>query len=272
MDRGVRQSPSKPLDAPSRQRRPSGEAAKDTLVDDELVSCFMWASGEPGKEANRQTSNGSKRTLGAPAGEYGDGHASASAPGTPLQHSDEPLDRGAADYVTQLEAKVSTGSCLSHGSSPGAMPPAYIPCLHLHLLLHRRQCSTSDAHHAAAAPLRRRCHYHPSPPPPPPPPPSAPPPFTRHPPLPHPPPFHLHRPGADAERPALFPPGPHGHGRRRGGRHDRGESRVAAAAPAAAASAPAAHGHSRRDQRRWTQAGRMRPLARCGHQAAQALR
>ena len=119
MDRPTRQSPGKPpLDAPACQRRPSGEAAESALVDDELVSCFMWASGEPGKEVNRQTSNGGKRGLGAPAGEYDGGRAAA---GTSLQPPGGGggggggccggcCDASDPEYVKQLEAKVSAAS------------------------------------------------------------------------------------------------------------------------------------------------------------------
>ena len=63
--------------APTRQRRATRES---TLVDDDLVSCFMWASGEPGKEATRQASDGGERSLGAPADEYEGGHAAAGTP------------------------------------------------------------------------------------------------------------------------------------------------------------------------------------------------
>ena len=133
MDQPNRQSPGKPpLDAPARQRHPSGEAAESALVDDELVSCFMWASGEPGKEVNRQASNGGKRSLGAPAGEYEGGRAAA---GTSLPPPGGGSGGGGClggccdasdpEYVKQLEAKVSAGS--RDGVTDGAIAPSPPP-------------------------------------------------------------------------------------------------------------------------------------------------
>ena len=147
------QSPGQPpRAAPARQRRATRES---TLVDDDLVSCFMWASGEPGKEANRQASDGGERSLGAPADEYEGGHAAA---GTSLQPPDagscggggggSGCDASDPEYVKQLEAKVGT-------SSRDGITSRH----HLHRHRHR--------HHAPPPPSTTLTLHHPPPPPPP---------------------------------------------------------------------------------------------------------
>ena len=104
-----------------------GASADSALVDDELVSCFMWASGEPGKDnGSRQQSEGgsSKRGSRPQQGEYEGGRAAA--PG-PSHHpaSGESSDGRMVDYVKHLEAKVNLlSSRLStiHSATTGCVP------------------------------------------------------------------------------------------------------------------------------------------------------
>ena len=105
-----------------------GASADSALVDDELVSCFMWASGEPGKDnGSRQQSEGSsssKRGSRPQQGEYEGGRAAA--PG-PSHHppSGESSDGRMVDYVKHLEAKVNLlSSRLStiHSAMTGCVP------------------------------------------------------------------------------------------------------------------------------------------------------
>ena len=107
--------------APTRQRRATRES---TLVDDDLVSCFMWASGEPGKEATRQASDGGERSLGAPADEYEGSHAAAAkvlmAAGANSKISDATGNNPTKEAMKNDDEMCIKALGIQRGKKPGA--------------------------------------------------------------------------------------------------------------------------------------------------------